>query len=81
MDLPCALGRANIAWSDQGGVLAVAMRGVKGGLWMGRRPVNYQDFLAKNSSGLAFFAGDLLDEIDDAPAQLGVGNAHECLGQ
>jgi hypothetical protein len=25
--------------------------------------------------------GDLLNQVDDAPAQFGIGDAHECLGQ
>ena len=34
-----------------------------------------------NARRLVFVAGDLLDQIDDAPAQLAVFDAHERLGQ
>ena len=36
---------------------------------------------ARQRESQCFRTGDLLDEVDDAPPQLGVGDAHECLGQ
>ena len=44
---------------------------------MGHRPAG----AGLLSAHCIVFAGDLPHELDDAPAQFGVRNAHECLGQ
>src|ERR1700729_2164071 len=78
MDLPSTGATQSIASRLCSRVLAAASRAVKVWAGLGRRPDTYGRAELRR---LVVLARDLLAEIDDATAQLGVRDAHEGLGQ
>ena len=86
MHLPGAWSARKAAWSGSGRCFCSgATRGQERAERSARAPDEptdpFPDVERINLLPFGVFTGDLLDEIDDATPQLGIGNAHKRFGQ